>query len=264
MWYQRTGLPEEDDIVLCTVKTVQYHSVFVTMDHFAGKSGMIHISEVSPGRIRNIRDYVVEGKKVWCKVLRVNLEKGHVDLSLRRVNESQKRIKNDAIKQEQRAEKIIELYALEIKMPPEEAYKKIAPSILQEYEFIHEAFNAVIEDGASLEAQGIPAADAALLHKLIKEKITPKRFEIGGIITLKTFDEHGLIIVKDILAKAASINPSVSLKYSGGGTYAIRIISTDVKGAENLLKKVLDVCKTGIEVKKGVFDFKKKETQKAE
>ena len=108
MLLKKQGFPEESELDLCTVTSVQYHSVFVDIDEY-GKSGLIHISEVSPGRIRNIRDFVREGKKVVCKVLRINEEKGYIDLSLRRVNESEKRRKINEIKKEQTAEKVIEI-----------------------------------------------------------------------------------------------------------------------------------------------------------
>jgi len=68
MLLKKEGFPEEDELVMCTITKVQFHSVFANLDDY-GKNGMIHISEVSPGRIRNIRDFVKEGKKVVCKVL---------------------------------------------------------------------------------------------------------------------------------------------------------------------------------------------------
>jgi translation initiation factor 2 subunit 1 len=79
MLYKKTGLPEESELVLCTVTKVLPNSVFVTLDEY-GIDGLIHISEVSPGRIRNIRDFVKEGKKVVCKILRINVERGQVDV----------------------------------------------------------------------------------------------------------------------------------------------------------------------------------------
>ena len=106
MLLKKQGFPEDSELVLCTVTSVQFHSVFVNIDEY-GKGGMIHISEVSPGRIRNIRDFVKEGKKIVCKVLKVNEEKGYIDLSLRRVNEAERRRKIEDIKKEQNAEKII-------------------------------------------------------------------------------------------------------------------------------------------------------------
>ena len=104
MLYKREGLPEEDEIVMCTVTKIFPHSVFVNIDEL-NKTGVIHISEISPGRIRNIRDFVKQDKKIICKVLRINKERGHIDLSLRRVIDAQRRNKSDEIKQEQLAEK---------------------------------------------------------------------------------------------------------------------------------------------------------------
>jgi translation initiation factor 2 subunit 1 len=69
MLYHKTGIPEDSELVLCTVNKVLPNSVFVTLDEY-GIDGLIHISEVSPGRIRNIRDFVKEGKKVVCKILK--------------------------------------------------------------------------------------------------------------------------------------------------------------------------------------------------
>jgi len=108
MLLKRTNFPEENELVLCTITSVQYHSVFAKLDEFEHRSGMIHISEVAPGRIRNMREFVQEGKKVICKILKVDIERNRIDLSLRRVNDSQKRQKNAQIKREQQAEKILE------------------------------------------------------------------------------------------------------------------------------------------------------------
>src|SRR3989338_3986262 len=124
MLLKRQGFPEEGEFVLATVTAVQHNSVFTTLDEY-GKTGLIHISEVAPGRIRNIRDFVIEGKKVVCLVLRIDVEKGHIDLSLRRVNENQKREKLSQIKQEQKAEKIIEFVAKKLDIGLTTFYKQL-------------------------------------------------------------------------------------------------------------------------------------------
>ena len=98
---KKKGFPQESEIVLCTVSNISYNSVFVKLDEYINLQGMIHISEISPGRIRNIRDYVKPGKVIVCKILRIHQQKGHIDLSLRRVTESQRRKKPEAWKQPQ-------------------------------------------------------------------------------------------------------------------------------------------------------------------
>ena len=90
MLLRKAGFPEDSELVICTVTKINPGSVFVNIDEY-DRSGLIHISEISPGRIRNIRDYVKEGKKVVCKVLHVDSNKGHIDLSLRRVSDGQRK-----------------------------------------------------------------------------------------------------------------------------------------------------------------------------
>src|SRR3989344_529510 len=146
MLLKKTGFPQEEELVLCTVTAVQYSSVFCTLDEYGARTGMIHISEVAPGRIRNIREFVKEGKKIVCKVLRINTERGHIDLSLRRVTEMQKRTKTDSIKNEQRAEKIVEQLAHQLKEPIEVLYKLVAEKILPSYAYLHQCFEEVAAD----------------------------------------------------------------------------------------------------------------------
>ena len=107
MFYKKKGLPEENELVVCTVKKILYHSIFAELDEYSKLDGMIHISEVAPGRIRNIRDYVREGKRLVCVVLKVDTVKNHIDLSLRRVSMSIRHKKNEEFRQEMKAEKLL-------------------------------------------------------------------------------------------------------------------------------------------------------------
>src|SRR3989344_2821655 len=108
MLYKKPGRPEEGDLVLCTVKRILYHSVFVSIDEYSNLEGMVHISEIAPGRIRNLRDYVKEGKRIVCKVLKIDAQTGNIDLSLRRVGTGLRMKKVAEYKQEEKAEKLLE------------------------------------------------------------------------------------------------------------------------------------------------------------
>src|SRR3989338_10823554 len=124
MLYRREGYPGEDELVLCTVTKVLGHAVFVNLDEY-DKGGLVHISEIAPGRIRNIREYVELSKKIVCKVLRIDSERGHIDLSLRRVSEIEKKNKLEEIKQEQKAEKVIEMVSKAAGRKMDEVYEII-------------------------------------------------------------------------------------------------------------------------------------------
>src|SRR5271157_4682097 len=78
---------EEGDNVLCTVDRIIGANVFVKIE--GDGEGIIITSEIAPGRIRNLRDYVVPKKKIVCKVLRVYGDR--IDLSLRRVTQKEQK-----------------------------------------------------------------------------------------------------------------------------------------------------------------------------
>ena len=173
MLVQKKGFPEESELVLCLVTNVQSHSVFVKIEDY-GTSGMIHISEVAPGRIRNIRDYVKEGKMVVCKVLRINKERGHIDLSLRRVTEGQRRNKINDIKQQQKAEKIIEFVAKKLKQDPGVVYTQVYEKLFENYDSVFMGFMDVVESNVSLSKLGLKADLAAELESVIKQRLKPE------------------------------------------------------------------------------------------
>lgn len=54
-----------------------------------GKSGMVHISEVSSNYVNDIREHLAEGKEVRVKVIGID-EKGRINLSIKKASEPEK------------------------------------------------------------------------------------------------------------------------------------------------------------------------------
>ena len=88
---------EEGDIVLCKVEKVTNTITFVSMQD--GSEGTIISSEIAPGRIKLMRQYVVPNKQIACKVL--GIDGNNIQLSLRRVNSKEKKEVMQAFKQSQ-------------------------------------------------------------------------------------------------------------------------------------------------------------------
>ena len=241
----KQGFPEENEIVICTVTKVHFHSVFVHLDEY-NKSGMIHISEVSPGRIRNIRDFVKEGKVVVCKVLRVNKERNQIDLSLRRVTEMQRRNKINEMKQEQKAEKIIEYVAAKFQKTAKELYDAIAPTVLKDYPSLYSYFESVVTENLPLNLNVDKRISDELLN-VIKQRIKPAEIEISGDFILKSYAPNGVEIIRTALQKANSLSESVTIKYRGAGRYHIVIKAPTYKEGEEILKKAKDVVFSDIQ-----------------
>jgi translation initiation factor 2 subunit 1 len=255
MFLKKEGFPEEDELVMCTVTKVQFHSVFATLDEY-GKSGMIHISEVSPGRIRNIRDFVKEGKKVVCKVLRINTEKGHIDLSLRRVTETQRRKKVDELKQEQKAEKILEFISKDMNLDAKKLFWDISKNISKKYSSLYEFFQQVVTDTNAIKDAGIDAEIEKKLEEAIKARIKESSVKIEGKLKLTSYAANGVDVIKEALKKAAETgNESLSIKYLGAGTYNIEVNASDYKEAEKILEDALEKALEYVKKNDGEGEF---------
>lgn len=252
MLYRREGFPVDDELVFCTVTKIFHSSVFVVLDEY-DKSGMINISEIAPGRIRNIRDYVEMDKKIVCKVLRVDSVKGHIDLSLRRVNEMEKKKKQEEIKQEQKAEKIVELAAKQLGEKTEEVYEKVAHKVFENHSYLYLFFKEVGEEKAKISDLGLNKKETDVLQAIVGEKFKPAKIEIKGVFDLKSYEPDGVDIVKKILLTAGK-HEGVVISYLGGGRYQTKVTADDYKAGEKVLSKVETQVLTDIR-KKGEGNF---------
>lgn len=256
MLCRKKGFPEENELVLCNVTSVQHNCVFVTLDEY-GKQGMIHISEVSPGRIRNIRDFVREGRKVVCKVLRINQERGHIDLSLRRVNDSQKRQKISNLKLEQKAEKILELIAKKFKIELTELYNKIMGNISSKYESLNSYFEDVALKGKSIDIEIDDKVKKEIIE-MVKQRIKPVEVEVKGDLSLKSYAPDGVELIKKSLKKAQDTGKeNLSIIYKGAGHYLMVVNSSDYKKAEKLINNSSEAAIISIEKSKGIGSFER-------
>ena len=77
------------DIVECVVTGVQSYGAFVLIDNSI--NGLIHISEISKGYVRNIEDFVKVGETVYVKILELDEEDLRAKVSLKEIREVIKR-----------------------------------------------------------------------------------------------------------------------------------------------------------------------------
>ncbi len=259
MYRRKIGFPEENELVFGEVTNIQHNSVFVELDTY-GRSGLIHISEISSGRIRNIRDYVNEGDRIICQVIQVDEDKGHIDLSLRRVTKLQKKNKRDQRKQEQKAEKLLRDLGDEINEYPKKAYQDIKQ--VTDHEYLHEAFNDVVEHDKHLSDLGFPERYAEPLERIVREKITRDTVKVGGELSLETYASYGISIIKDALTEAESLDDTLTIRYLGDGRYKIVLEDYNYDDAENTLEDALETIKDPIKTSPGgIYEFERKKFQ---
>lgn len=229
---------EENEIVLCTVKRIEGTTVFLDID--GNGEGAMTFSEVSPGRIRNIREFVFPGKKIVCKVLRA---KPHTELSLRRVTGKERKDLLDKYKKEKVLESII-------KPVLKDKTSQILEKIKEEYDlsdFLDQA-----KENPELIKKFIPKENFEQLKKILSEK-KEKEKETKKTIVIRSDAESGISDIKDILS-----NKNADIRYLGSSTFSVQTKAKDYKMANNLLENIVKQMQEKAKAKKIYFEVKEK------
>lgn len=253
--------PDEGEFIIGRVREVKGFGVFVALEEYPNKEGLIPVKEVAHGWVKYIRDYVREGNIVVCKVLRVSPERGHVDLSLKQVNDHQRRERIQEWKNEQRAERLMELVATAYKKEIDDCYKEFGYELIEKFGGLFAAFEEVAIDETVLKNEGLKGRWTKHFIKISQDNIAPPLVNIKGIITMTCPGGNGVVKIKDALAKAEKVDESgsITIHYIGAPKYRIDVKALDYKMAEDLMEKATKVAIDEIDKLGGEGSFKRVE-----
>ena len=71
-------------VVRGTVTCIESYGAFLSFDEYY--SGLIHISEISNGFVRDINDFLSVGDYIYVEILDVDEEEAHLKLSIKNIN----------------------------------------------------------------------------------------------------------------------------------------------------------------------------------
>jgi translation initiation factor 2 alpha subunit (eIF-2alpha) len=219
---------EEGEMVLCTVDRIAGTVVFVKIEG-EEREGSIILSEIAPGRIRNLREYVIPKKKIVCKVLKDS--GGTISLSLRRVTQKEKKEVMDEYNQERS-------YVSILKSVLKEKANNLISEITKSQR-LYTFFEDIRENPKKLENLIGKEEANKILEILLEQK--KKKIIIKRTIYLKTQEPNGIYLIKNIL----ECPEDIKIKYVSAGKYSLNLEVDDGKKGEQKIKMFLE----GIEKK---------------
>lgn len=235
--------PDEGELVVGTVTEVEDYGAFCDLEQYPGREGFIHVSEVASGWVKYVRDHVKEEQKVVCKVLGIDESKGHVDLSLKQVNEHQRSQTISRWKDEQKAENLWELLAESLDRDPEAFYEEVGEDLVDAYGGLYPAFEtAAIEEGA-LQDDGFEGDWIEEFVDLAQENISIPFVKIKGFVTLESTAPDGVDHIRGALESAEDTefeDVEIETQYMGAPNYRVIVQAPDYKAAEDELSEAAD------------------------
>ena len=226
---------------------------------------MIHISEISSRWIKNIRNFVRIGQVIVCRVLKVDPSKGHIDLSLRRVNSAQQKKVAKERKYAVKFDTILQFLTETegVNMTLDEAWEQIGWPLLDNYKFYQETIETLKENGNEIisELTDISEDIKKIFLRIVNENVEITTVKISGKIKLINKNGDGVDRIKDTLTSVVGIvkNPretrKLAITYLGAPYYRMEVISKDYLDAEGIISDVMDVLEAKMVEHKSTFEF---------
>lgn len=234
--------PEEGELVVGTVQNVKNFGAFVSLDEYGSREAFIHVSEIATGWVKYIRDHVKEGQKIVCKVIEVDKGKGHVNLSLKQVNDHQRREKIQQWKNENKARKILDILAERLKRDPEQFYEEVGLKLIESFGTLYAALETSVADRNALKKAHLSGDWTAAFQQIAEENITTSHVKVDGILEVSSTRAEGVEDIRKALLEAVDEQEeySVQIQYLGAPKYRIVVTAPDYKKAEEELKRGSD------------------------
>ncbi len=254
-----SGWPEPGELVVGRVDEIEDFGVFVDLLEYEDKRGLCHISEVASGWIKNVRDHVNTDQRVVAKVLDVDTSAQQIDLSLKDVNDHQRKDKIQEWKNEQKADNWMELaFGEEI---DDDEYQEIANALLAEFASLYDSFEqAAIHGESALEDVDLSDDQIDALVETARENVSVPYVTVTGYVDLECPTSDGVDTVKEALQAAegnGEIPEEVDLEvtYVGSPEYRIEVRAPDYKTAEDQLEASANRAKALISDNDGTGEF---------
>ncbi|KAK2741147.1 hypothetical protein FQN57_005749 [Myotisia sp. PD_48] len=232
--------PEIDSFVMVNVKQIAEMGAYVKLLEYDNIDGMILLSELSRRRIRSIQRLIRVGRSEVVVVLRVDKEKGYIDLSKRRVSPE------DIVKCEERFSKgksvhsILRHVAEKTKTPIEELYQTIGWPLNKKYGHANDAFKLSITNPAVWDDVEFPSQvikDELISH--IGKRLTPPPTKVRADIEVTCFGYEGIDAVKTALRAAEANNSQVKVKLVAPPLYVLTHNCLDKTQGIKLLEEAI-------------------------
>ncbi|XP_050209635.1 eukaryotic translation initiation factor 2 subunit alpha homolog [Mercurialis annua] len=266
--------PEVDMAVMIQVKNIADMGAYVSLLEYNNIEGMILFSELSRRRIRSVSSLIKVGRIEPVMVLRVDKEKGYIDLSKRRVSEEDIETCEERYNKSKLVHSIMRHVAETMSADLEELYIHIGWPLYRKYGHAFEAFKIVVNDPDSVlnsltreikevgpdgqeVTKVVPAVTEEIKEALVKNirrRMTPQPLKIRADIEMKCFQFDGVLHIKDSMRKAEAAGNKdcpVKIKLVAPPLYVLTTQTLDKEQGILVLTKAITACTEAIEQHKG-------------
>lgn len=261
--------PEIDEVVMVQVKSIAEMGAYVQLLEYNNIEGMILLSELTRRRIRSVSKLIKVGRIEPVMVLRVDKEKGYIDLSKRRVSPEDVQTCEEKYNKSKMVHSILRHVAETTSSHDlTELYEHLGWPLYRFYGHAFDAFRLMVNDAETVfdkvESQSTGAkrieefVKAALL-KDIRRRMTPQPLKIRADVEITCFDYDGVEHIRSALKKAEEVSNStcdVKVSLVASPLYVFTTQTADKEAGIELISQAISAASVYIASANGTMNVK--------
>ena len=266
--FYESKYPEIESLVMVNVRTIADMGAYVSLLEYNNIEGLILLSELSRRRIRSINKLIRVGRNEVAMVLRVDKEKGYIDLSKRRVSPEDVAACEDKFNKAKAVHGVLRHLAERRKFYLEDLYERIAWPLYRKYGHAYDAFKIALaeEQGGSgsdtddpFASLDVPADVIDELKLYIRRRLAPQPIKIRADVEVSCFTYDGIDAIRDALFAGIAVgteNSPIKIRLIAPPIYVLSTMTLEKDAGIALLQKSIDVILEKISEKGGKMDVK--------
>jgi translation initiation factor 2 subunit 1 len=261
--FYENQFPEIESVVMVNVRSIADMGAYVSLLEYNNIEGMILLSELSRRRIRSIHRLIRVNRNEVVMVLRVDKDKGYIDLSKRRVSPEDVAACEERFNKAKAVHGVFRHVCERRKFHLEDIYERIGWPLYKKYGHAYDAFRLAISDDKN---SGDPFVDIDVPQDLkdeikmyIMRRLAPQPIKIRSDIEVSCFTYEGIDAIRDSLFAGMAVgtdNSQIKIKLIAPPIYVMSTTTLEKEGGIALLNSAIDVIRETISRKGGKIDVK--------
>ncbi|KAI9005633.1 eukaryotic translation initiation factor 2 alpha subunit-domain-containing protein [Hyaloraphidium curvatum] len=254
--------PDIDELVMVNVRAIKEMGAYVHLLEYNNIEGMILLSELSRRRIRSVQKLIRIGRNEVVVVMRVDKDKGYIDLSKRRVSPEEIVKCEEKFNKSKAVHSILGHVAERLDMPLEDLYKSVGWPLYEKYGHAYDAFKLAITEPDKV-FEGIEMTDEIKkeLFANIRRRLTPQPIKFRSDIEVTCFAYEGIDAVKAALTageEASTEDAPIKIKLIAPPLYVMTTHCVDKTIGLEVMEKALSQIEAVITKSQGILNVKMK------
>lgn len=260
--------PEIESLVMVNVRTIADMGAYVSLLEYNNIEGLILLSELSRRRIRSINKLIRVGRNEVAMVLRVDKDKGYIDLSKRRVDPEDVAACEDRFNKAKAVHGVLRHLAERRKYVLEDLYARIAWPLYKKYKHAFDAFKLALAEEAGgggtggedpLAALDVPADVLDELRRYIRRRLAPQPVKIRADVEVSCFTKAGIDAIRAALLAGIDVGTELSpikIRLIAPPIYVLSTMTLEKDAGIALLTRSIAVIAQEITDRGGKMDVK--------